>query len=95
MRCLFAGAHTYVNVNVNNLLVIPESDFDNSGEPGPQADVLLGRFEHMKRHSLHTRLHMHRVFVSASVPRSCGWQWSPSVTPGQAVFGYHINASQL
>ena len=26
-----------VNVNVSNLLAIPESDFDNSGEPGPQA----------------------------------------------------------
>ena len=26
-----------VNVNVNNLLAISESDFDNSGEPGPQA----------------------------------------------------------
>ena len=28
----------YVNVNVNNLLAISESDFDNSGEPGPQAE---------------------------------------------------------
>ena len=27
-----------VNVNVNNLLAISESDFDNSGEPGPQAE---------------------------------------------------------
>ena len=26
------------NVNVNNLLAISESDFDNSGEPGPQAE---------------------------------------------------------
>ena len=26
-----------VNVNVNSLLAISESDFDNSGEPGPQA----------------------------------------------------------
>ena len=26
-----------VNVNVNNLIAISESDFDNSGEPGPQA----------------------------------------------------------
>ena len=25
-----------VNVNVSNLLAISESDFDNSGEPGPQ-----------------------------------------------------------
>ena len=25
-------------VNVDNLLAIPESDFDNSGEPGPQAE---------------------------------------------------------
>ena len=30
---------THVNVNnVNNLLAISESDFDNSGEPGPQAE---------------------------------------------------------
>ena len=28
----------YVNVNVNNLLAISKSDFDNSGEPGPQAE---------------------------------------------------------
>ena len=28
---------TYVSVNVNNLLAISESDFDKSGEPGPQA----------------------------------------------------------
>ena len=27
----------HVNVNVNNLLAISISDFDNSGEPGPQA----------------------------------------------------------
>ena len=27
-----------VYVNVNNLLAISESDFDNSGEPGPQAE---------------------------------------------------------
>ena len=27
-----------VNVNVNNLLAISESDFDNSGERGPQPD---------------------------------------------------------
>ena len=29
-----------VNVNVNNLLAISESDFDTSGEPGPQAKVV-------------------------------------------------------
>ena len=29
--------HVNVNVNVNNLLAISKSDFDNSGEPGPQA----------------------------------------------------------
>ena len=27
----------FVNVNVNNLLAISRLDFDNSGEPGPQA----------------------------------------------------------
>ena len=27
----------HVYVNVNNLLAISESDFDNSGEPGPHA----------------------------------------------------------
>ena len=32
----------HVNVNVNNLLAISESDFDNSGPPGPQA---LGALE--------------------------------------------------
>ena len=38
-----------VNVNVNNLLAIFESDFDNSGEPGPQAEGvnhLRRRFRH-------------------------------------------------
>ena len=29
-----------VNVNVNNLLAISKLDFDNSGEPGPQAKVV-------------------------------------------------------
>ena len=29
---------TDLNLNVNNLLAISESDFDNSGEPGPQAE---------------------------------------------------------
>ena len=31
--------HVNVNVHVNNFLAISKSDFDNSGEPGPQADV--------------------------------------------------------
>ena len=34
-----------VNVNVNNLLPISESDFDNSGEPGPQAVVSVSLIE--------------------------------------------------
>ena len=34
------GGHVNVNVNVNNLLAISESDFDNSGEPGPQAEAV-------------------------------------------------------
>ena len=37
--CRFAAIlERAVNVNVNNLLAISKSDFDNSGEPGPQAD---------------------------------------------------------
>ena len=28
------------NVNVNNLLAISKSDFNNSGEPGPQAEAV-------------------------------------------------------
>ena len=32
-----SGVNVGVNVNVNNKEAISESDFDNSGEPGPQA----------------------------------------------------------
>ena len=32
-----ATGHRVYNVNVNNLLAISRLDFDNSGEPGPQA----------------------------------------------------------
>ena len=47
-----------VNVNVNNLLAISESDFDNSGEPGPQAlDWLacMGESSHgsVRMHTVH------------------------------------------
>ena len=35
--CMHGGGED-VNVNVNNLLAISKSDFDNSGEPGPQAE---------------------------------------------------------
>ena len=29
--------HVHANVNENNILAMSEQDFDNSGEPGPQA----------------------------------------------------------
>ena len=36
-RVRWGREHVNVNVNVNNLLAISRLDFDNSGEPGPQA----------------------------------------------------------
>ena len=51
---------TYINVNVNNLLAMSESDFDNSGEPGPQAEE-VNHLETPLR-----QLHVtHRAFSSA------------------------------
>ena len=54
-HCLVQASHTghdaqllvYVNANVNSLLAISESDFDNSGEPGPQ-DEGLGKPNHLE-----------------------------------------------
>ena len=37
-RCLPGELRVNVHVNVNNLLAISKSDFDNSGEAGPQAE---------------------------------------------------------
>ena len=37
-RSLASHHSVNVNVNVSNLLAISESDFDNSGDPGPQAE---------------------------------------------------------
>ena len=37
MRTPCTDSWVYVKVNVNNLLAMSEQDFDNSGEPGPQA----------------------------------------------------------
>ena len=41
VRVLVSGTEARMcNVNVNNLLAISKSDFDNSGEPGPQAECV-------------------------------------------------------